>query len=633
MKILILEDSKALASNLKEVFLEKKWEVNLAFNYKEAFNLIQKECFDLYVIDILLPDNKGYELLTHVGQNCRSSFIFLSGFYDLASILKQVPEHLKPQCHFIKKPFETKDLLNQINDFSLKIEGTNSKYTNFFSTSTPSKNFESYFLDNVTFDTQEIALILLLAHQCKFTGILEILLSNGEENIIEINEGSISKILSPDSESYFGDLLVEYNIALEEDIQQILEDKTSNEPIGQKLLEQELLNPHMLNLILREQIKIRLTQIMSHRSFSAKITATEFENNLTMDLNFNRSDLLEWVIDSLKTKIKPSFLKNFYEKNKFNTLNISSNVKEAFLTNKNFIKKYNEFFKTITPNTSLEELVQKYSKDVSEILQFIYFAVITKSVYFTNSTENEKDIQKLEKIINFILNKEQNNLFQILDLPWKASIEEVSKKYKSFAKILHTDNLPNNTPKNLIKKSEEAFIKIKDSYKLLSNTKQRENYFKEQEADVFLKVIDIYNQAISEIKFKNYKQALELLKRIENNDNKPKDIVLYMAWAKINLLVKDTKIREQLGSIKREIDSCPLDVRMSPLFWFVNGIYYKKIKNYDKSLMFLNKAIKAQKNFREAFEERTLVIKEIREMEKSAKSTSMLSKFFNKKSA
>ena len=633
MKILIVEDNTSLKESLNEFFVNQGLESIMVSSYEEAFKLIKKEFFDLYVIDILLPDNKGYELLKYFNKESKSRFILMSGFFDTSSILKHIPDELQDLCFFMKKPIDLKKLLEQIQQIEEE-EASENKEDDLPKELSP-QSLQSFLSNSKTFDAQELISILFLAIKSKFSGDLEINLNNNQKHLIEFSDGCINKVIYKDSESYFGNLLVEHGLSLQEDIQEILEDKNSDQYLGEQLVNKALLSPHMLNFILKEQIKIRLTKIMSGLSFSINISEKKNEQeDLAVSIEFNEHDFIEWAIDSLKVKIKDSFLESFYLKNKYNSLRANSNPQQSIFNNKIFLEKYNNLFKKITNNITFEELLKnsKDSKDSRGTLELIYFGVLIKSIVIINSTETKEDnSKKSEEIINHILKDKTDNLFQILNVPWKASKEEVEKSFRELTKMIHPDKIPLNSSKKLETKYKEAFQKIQESYKILSSTKEREIYLRNQESESFLNILSTYEKGTTLIKSGEYKAGLNLLATIEHSNHVPDNSLIYMLWAKIQLAGNIYTNKEKAGRLKQEIEKCPIDQKVSPLFWFVSGLYYKNIHDYEKALTLFKKTLHLQKNFREAHQEIVLTKAKIKE-ELKKQNNNVLSRFFKKSS-
>jgi len=66
MKILIVEDEKELAQSMKEYFEEDKFVCEIANTYDIALEKLELYAYDCAVVDIMLPDGNGLELIRHL---------------------------------------------------------------------------------------------------------------------------------------------------------------------------------------------------------------------------------------------------------------------------------------------------------------------------------------------------------------------------------------------------------------------------------------------------------------------------------------------------------------------------------------------------------------------------------------
>lgn len=62
MRILIIEDEKELAENLKSYLIKKGDAVDLSFNGEEGQYLAESEPYDALVLDLMLPDTDGLKI-------------------------------------------------------------------------------------------------------------------------------------------------------------------------------------------------------------------------------------------------------------------------------------------------------------------------------------------------------------------------------------------------------------------------------------------------------------------------------------------------------------------------------------------------------------------------------------------
>jgi len=63
MRILVVEDEKKLAGLIKKVLEKEKYAVDVAYDGQEALDFAETYPYDLILLDILLPQKNGYEVI------------------------------------------------------------------------------------------------------------------------------------------------------------------------------------------------------------------------------------------------------------------------------------------------------------------------------------------------------------------------------------------------------------------------------------------------------------------------------------------------------------------------------------------------------------------------------------------
>jgi DNA-binding NtrC family response regulator len=103
-KILIIDDERAIRSTLKEVLEYEKYQVDLAADGAEGWDMLQKNDYDIVLCDIKMPKMDGNELLEKVmasGMDCQ--LVMISGH---ATIDNAVDAIKKGAFDFIAKPLD-----------------------------------------------------------------------------------------------------------------------------------------------------------------------------------------------------------------------------------------------------------------------------------------------------------------------------------------------------------------------------------------------------------------------------------------------------------------------------------------------------------------------------------------------
>jgi DNA-binding response OmpR family regulator len=112
MHILILEDEVGIVQFLKQGLEEEGYKITCATDGLKGFELIQKEKFDLILLDWMLPKMTGLDLCKAVRLKDNSTPII---FLTAKDTLQETIEGLKAGANdYIKKPFSFDELTERI---------------------------------------------------------------------------------------------------------------------------------------------------------------------------------------------------------------------------------------------------------------------------------------------------------------------------------------------------------------------------------------------------------------------------------------------------------------------------------------------------------------------------------------
>ncbi len=110
IRILIVEDEKSI-SNLIAVNLKKAgYACECAFDGAEAADILEKQYFDLILLNVMLPKIDGYELMTYI-KSMDVPVIFLTA---KASVEDRVKGLKLGADDYLTKPFEIVELLARV---------------------------------------------------------------------------------------------------------------------------------------------------------------------------------------------------------------------------------------------------------------------------------------------------------------------------------------------------------------------------------------------------------------------------------------------------------------------------------------------------------------------------------------
>ncbi len=108
MKILIVEDDINIQNILRELLIKTNYEVTSAYSGSEALLLLEKDVFDLVLLDLMLPAMSGEEIIKKVKN---IPIIVLSAKISSEDKVKCL---LSGASDYITKPFNSEELLARI---------------------------------------------------------------------------------------------------------------------------------------------------------------------------------------------------------------------------------------------------------------------------------------------------------------------------------------------------------------------------------------------------------------------------------------------------------------------------------------------------------------------------------------
>lgn len=110
-KILIVEDEIAISDLIKIGLESQGYKCETAYDGEFAADLIEKNQYDLVLLDIMLPKVDGYELLDYIKQTNNIPVIFLTAKGQVKDKVKGLKSGADD---YITKPFEIEELIARV---------------------------------------------------------------------------------------------------------------------------------------------------------------------------------------------------------------------------------------------------------------------------------------------------------------------------------------------------------------------------------------------------------------------------------------------------------------------------------------------------------------------------------------
>lgn len=124
IKILIVEDDKNIATLIKDTLKLANYNADNCYNGKIAINQIEEKEYDIIILDIMLPELDGFEIMEKI-KNRNIPVIFVSAKEDIESVIKGLKMGAQD---YIRKPFEPMELLVRIENILKRLDKQEKEY-------------------------------------------------------------------------------------------------------------------------------------------------------------------------------------------------------------------------------------------------------------------------------------------------------------------------------------------------------------------------------------------------------------------------------------------------------------------------------------------------------------------------
>jgi two-component system, OmpR family, alkaline phosphatase synthesis response regulator PhoP len=116
IKILLVEDEEILLDAYKTVLLYEGFNVSLARDGKEALEKIQKNKYDLILLDLMMPELDGIGFLqkANLRKNAPATKIIVFSNLSMGTNIQEAIE-LGADSYILKSDFSPKELITVIN--------------------------------------------------------------------------------------------------------------------------------------------------------------------------------------------------------------------------------------------------------------------------------------------------------------------------------------------------------------------------------------------------------------------------------------------------------------------------------------------------------------------------------------
>ena len=114
VKILIVDDEPRMCESLKLLLSENGYDIRTACYGLDALNLLREEHFEVAILDMVLPDMSGIDLMEYINQKDLGTFVIV--MTGNATVDSAVSALRRGAYDYLKKPFEFDQLKKTVQN-------------------------------------------------------------------------------------------------------------------------------------------------------------------------------------------------------------------------------------------------------------------------------------------------------------------------------------------------------------------------------------------------------------------------------------------------------------------------------------------------------------------------------------
>lgn len=606
-KILILEDDETFGLSLKEALSRAGHHVFLAARPDEAKDIFARTPGIEYLFcDCLLPQMTGLDFVKQVRSVPSSSsfkVVLMSGIYTDKQFIQEATQSAQAVA-FLRKPFDIEQALKIVKrEHEPRREESSARkllYQMFANPSVTSRQKRKVIESIEEVSGFDLPFLYSLLAETKSNGYLNIYNSDGSVSGISFSNGSIVGVDVDDKTTFLGEMLIQSGFADPKDVYHALKDK-NNRRIGNYLIQHNQLSPHAFDLILIEQMNIRLVRTIVEQKIRVNFAAAAVDMTHP---SIDADNLTYYLHDWIASKLSLSWLKSLYVMWSGNAILKSPMFREDHpALTMSLVRSLDDFSSKLNQNLTLTQLLDEKGYSEVAVYKAIHFLLTKGLIVFAHRVAFATPVEQLKALKKIWQEIENKNSFEVVAyLESSVGSGDLESTIRDFMTLIGERPLEADAEVfqlwNKIKQvTEDAVEETRDSIKV---DQYRQASLK-TEAEVKLKASSMFDEAKKCLHLNQFLRAANFLATVAKLAPQMHQLHLYNAWAKLGA-VDPARKHLILKEVELEIMQIPPDERYDVLFPFVIGLFNKTKgdvagarKSFEKSIALDNSFIPARR--------------------------------------
>lgn len=584
IKILILEDDVSLGEALKEGLSRVGHSVFLVADPDAATEVLSTERIDILYVDCLLPQVMGIDYVTKIRNEmpsrARFKTVLMSGIYTDKDFISEAIKKTQAIA-FLRKPFNLEEAIKfaKIDDVARRERED---------IGSPRKSLYQIFARNVVSNREkrkliesleevsgfDLPFIYSLLVETKSSGHLNIYGTDGNVSGVSLSNGVIVGVDIEDKTTYLGEMLIQSGYSLPEDVQEALNDKSPRR-LGTRLIQANKLSPHAFDLILTEQMNIRLSRTIVDATIRINFAAAEVE---PIEPSIDSDSLSYFLHDWIASKISVAWLKSMHMMwGNYRIVRSGTYKNDHPVLKMSLIESLEGLTQHIDRGVTLVELLSQTNYHEAAVHKAIHFLLTKGLIVFSKSqtvVNPLEQLRTLKKIYSEIQNKNQLQVIEYFGLG-DETVTTVENMVEDFLPVLGEQ--PKDTKSEAYKLWGQIKARVSEScssYLDAGQRKQAKQNLLKTEAEKKLKASSVIEEAKQALQLNQYSKAGNLMAQVAELNPEIAQFHLFNAWTKVGN-IDNSKQGQSLKDIEFELMQVPPDEKYDALYPFVTGLFQK----------------------------------------------------------
>lgn len=576
--VVVVDDDPTFGKSMEEAISRSGYKVQLFRKPDDVLSFAKLNSPQLYIIDCMLPKMNGVDLAVKLKESGagNDAFVLISGIYKDKGFIKNATKKINA-LEFLTKPFDVAQLTQILDDQFFDGEHTNTSplYEIMAMESVSSRNkikTINYSEDVHGFDLPWVFALLM---DERISGYLTIVFPDGEVTGVGFKEGQIVQVNLKDTQSYFGALLIEKGFISSADLEGLLNATDEKKRIGERLVEHNLISPHAIDIVVSDQLGIRLSKLIQDQSVTINFNKSD---DVQIEARCEASQYTELLNNWIDSKITLNWLKSVYLSMENFSLRKGPRFSPTHPTfSLPWIAQDQALVKDLQSGSTLSDLLHKGTYPEATVYRALHLLILQRLLIFDKKVRKVDYEAQTKRLTQLDRDLENKNYFERLGLAPTAKDGEIRRIYHNMAKALHPDTHTSGMPPDLIELKARVFEKIQQAYDVLKNKASREEYIKELEfgrAEFVLKADSLTEQGRGLLNKSNFAKAHELFTEAAELCPPTPELKMLLLWSELKTHPRQA-LEQRYEDFQAKLRQVPPEDRHNSLYYFVKGLVQK----------------------------------------------------------